>query len=52
MSQDIGRAAKMLLQMRSPPKQPRPSRPNAQDAARKFRLVERRGKPKLEELPQ
>ena len=51
MNKDIDRAAKLLLKMQSPPKTPRPSRPNAEDAARKFRLVKRRGKPKIEELP-
>ena len=51
MKKDIDRAAKMLLKMHSPPKTPRPSRPNAEDAARKFRLAERRGKPRIEEVP-
>ena len=50
MNKDIDRAAKMLLKMQSPPKQPRPSRPNAKDAARKFRLRDRGGKPKIEEV--
>ena len=49
---DIDKAAQALLAMRSPAKEPRPSRPNSKDANRLFRLRLRKGQPKIEELPE